>query len=95
MPYAYPLNDQPVAYGEYYVANTYYPPYGYYYPPYQPYRLGWVCPRCNKVFNPDVQQCWTCGQNNATVTWSNTLNTNTETLDNTIQVNDVEGRDGG
>ena len=25
---------------------------------------GWECPKCGKVYAPQVQQCFTCGKNN-------------------------------
>ncbi len=89
MPYEYP---DPVSYGEYNV-NHVYPPYPYHYDWYRPQRLGWECPKCHKVFNPDVQQCWTCGNNNATITWSNTITTSN--VEGGYQSNDIAGRDGG
>lgn len=59
-----------------YATNYWYPYY-----PYQPlpHRVGWVCPKCGGGYNPDVQKCWTCGNNNPTVTWNQPIYTATVT----------------
>ena len=23
-------------------------------------KYGWICPRCEKVYSPDVKECWRC-----------------------------------
>ena len=25
-------------------------------------RPGWVCPKCGRVYGPDVQECWHCNE---------------------------------
>lgn len=34
--------------------------------------LGWVCPKCGKVFSPDIYECRYCNNIKITSTWSST-----------------------
>jgi hypothetical protein len=61
---------------------------------------GWNCPKCNKVWNPDVEYCKDCGTSRTVtwpcpcypntnwpyVTWSGTISANVSSSSSSVKI---------